>query len=227
MTEGSSGNQQNAVSLKLPPFWPEDPETWIDQVEAQFHIRKITADETKFYYVVAALDPPTARRMRDTIRGAPVGQQYDTLRKRLRDTFGLDESSRANKILAIRGLGDRKPSELMDEMLALADGHTPCFLFKQIFVNQLPESLQIQLATADFTDPRRFALNADKFWAAKVSCDAAGAINEIANKHKPKQAFATAGSNSEGLCFYHAKFGVKAHKCRAPCTFSGNVSAGR
>ena len=51
------------VALKLPPFWPLDLETWIQQVEAQFHIRGIVADDTKFYHVVAVLDPPTARSL--------------------------------------------------------------------------------------------------------------------------------------------------------------------
>ena len=219
--------EQNAVSLKLPPFWPEDPETWIEQVEAQFHIRNISADDTKFYYVVAALDPPTARRLRDTIRGAPTGQKYATLRKRLIDTFGLDESTRAKKILSIRGLGDRKPSQLMDEMLALADGHGTCFLFKQVFIDQLPEPLQIQLSTADFSDPRKFALQADKLWAAKISCDAIAAINKLSiNTNKSNKKFHKDRPNTEGLCFYHAKFGSDAHKCRQPCSFAGNGPAG-
>ena len=65
-------------------------------------------------------------------------------------------------------LRDKKLSELMDEMLALADGHDTCFLFKQIFLNQLPDALQIQLSTADFSDPRAFALQADKLWAASM-----------------------------------------------------------
>jgi hypothetical protein len=219
----------HAVALKLPPFWPEDPETWIEQVEAQFHIRNITADNTKFYYVVAALDPPTARRLRDTIKTAPEGSRYATLRTRITDTFALTESDRANRILNMHGLGDRKPSELMDEMLALADGHTPCFLFKQVFINQLPQALQVQLATVDFANPRRFSLEADKLWGAKVAAEASSAstINKVNAKVKSKHNNAALVDASGGLCFYHAKFGSGAQKCRAPCHFSGNGQAGR
>ena len=214
---------ENAVGLKLPQFWPSDPETWFHQVEAQFHIINISVDDTKFYHVVAVLDPPTARRIRDTIRNAPTGQRYETLRKRLCGAFGLDESERANRILAMRGLGDQKPSEVMDEMLAFADGHTPCFLFKQIFMNQLPEPLQIQLATADFNDPRKFALDADKLWLAKNACDASAAINELAPK--PNKTPVTR-PRINGYCFYHEKFGTNAKKCCATCTFPGNDAAG-
>ena len=42
-------------------------QVWFAQAEAQFHIRKITEDETKFYYVVAALDQQTASRITDNL----------------------------------------------------------------------------------------------------------------------------------------------------------------
>ncbi|KAG8326610.1 hypothetical protein J6590_037164, partial [Homalodisca vitripennis] len=32
----------NRVSVKLPPFWPEDVELWFAQVEAQFTIAHVT-----------------------------------------------------------------------------------------------------------------------------------------------------------------------------------------
>ena len=216
------------TTCKLPPFWPEDPETWLEQVEAQFHLRRVTADATKFYHIVAALDPPTARRLRDTIRTAPVGGRYDAIRARLLSTFSLTESDRANRLLNLRGLGDRKPSALMDEMVALLEGHPPCFIFKQLFINQLPESLQVPLATVVFLEARDFALEADKLWSAKVAAEANSpvTINRVGAgvaTPRPRPADVT----TDGLCWYHAEFGSKATKCRRPCSFSGNGQAGR
>ena len=37
------------------------------------------------------------------------------------------------------GVGDRKPSQLMDDMMALADGHHVCFLCEFAFLEQLPD----------------------------------------------------------------------------------------
>ena len=49
-----------AVAIKLPDFWPENPEIWFVRVEAQLRSRSVTPDQTKFDYIVSALDSTTA-----------------------------------------------------------------------------------------------------------------------------------------------------------------------
>jgi len=74
---------ENAVSLKLPTFWTSQPEVWFTQAEAQFHIHNITADATKYYYVVSALDQPTAGRVLDVLQSPPIEDKYDHLKQHL------------------------------------------------------------------------------------------------------------------------------------------------
>ena len=95
-----------AISLKLPNFWSEQPLVWFTQAEAQFAIRNITSDDTKYYYVVAALDQATAKRVIDLLQHPPSTKKYDTLRIRLTDTFGLSEYERGCSLIHHPDLGD-------------------------------------------------------------------------------------------------------------------------
>ena len=106
----------------------------------------------------------------------------------------------------------------MDEMLALAEGHESCFLFKQVFLNRMPPDLQVQLATQNFTNAHEFSLVADQLWWAKVSSEhALVGIDSVAiNRDRPT-----------ALCFFHAKFGSRAYRCRMACSFTGKDQRGR
>ena len=153
--------ETNAVAIKLPTFWAQQPEVWFLQAEAQFHIRKIKDDTTKYYHVVPALDQETSGRVLDTLSAPPGDNKYTDLKQRLLTTFGLSKRERASKLLHLHPLGDRKPSELMDEMLSLLADHGFCFLAEQLFLEQLPEDIRLQLSNDDFTNPRALATKAD------------------------------------------------------------------
>ena len=113
----------NAVALKLPTFWSHQPQIWFVQAEAQFILRNITDDTTKYYYLVAALDQNTASRITDLLARPPAENKYASLKKRLLATFDLGKRERASKLLHVQPIGDQKPSELMDSMLTLLGDH--------------------------------------------------------------------------------------------------------
>jgi len=222
---------ENAVALKLPAFWTSQPEIWFTQAEAQFHIRNITADTTKYFYVVASLDQETAGQLLDVLRAPPEQDKYQHLKRQLLQKFGLNRRNRAAKLLDMPCLGDRKPSELLADMRSLSDGHTSCMLFEELFLRHMPTDIRMQLAEQDFSDLDAVAERADALWQVKAA-DARGISSETMPvlAHTVKKVTPPARPptvTSEGLCFYHTKFGDKAKKCRAPCTFPGNVVAGR
>ncbi|GFO10354.1 retrovirus-related pol polyprotein [Plakobranchus ocellatus] len=66
----------------------------------------------------------------------------------------------------MNGLGDNKPSELMDNMLSLLGQHQPCFLFKKIFLQQLPDYVRTPLSVSAISDYRTLAREADKLFLA-------------------------------------------------------------
>ena len=48
--------QINRVAVRIPRFWPYDPEMWFAQVENQFALSRITTAETKFNYIAGNLE---------------------------------------------------------------------------------------------------------------------------------------------------------------------------
>ena len=235
MPTEDSKDQQHAVSLKLPTFWTSQPLVWFEQTEAQFHIRNITVDATKYYYVVSALDQDTAGHVIDFLRHPPADDKYAGLKKIFLDTFGASKRARAARLLHMDGLGDRKPSMLMNEMLALMDGHTPCFLFEQLFLEQMPDDIRLMLAGESFTDPRQLAARADVLWHSKQCDDTA--INNVTAVTRGSAQSASARFDattvksptnvSHKWCYYHQRWGKDARKCRPPCTHPGNGVPGR
>ena len=62
----------NSVSVKLSTFWPDKPQVWFVQAEAQFALRNVSSSLTKYYHVTAILPQDIATDVLDILRAPPT-----------------------------------------------------------------------------------------------------------------------------------------------------------
>ena len=221
----------NATAVKLPSFWQGNPEVWFRQVESVFTTRNpaVITQQTKFEYVIQALDNNTAERVQNIILDPPENP-YDAIKAALIKAFGRTQVEKDQELLNLNGLGDKKPSELLQHMKNLnADPNT---LFKALFLTQLPPDVRRILATSSKTDIDELATEADRITEVArltqdVQVNAAGA-----SRGQPQQSQRGPRPMSKipGLYKYHSTFGNKVRKCEPPCEFGnalGNGSPGQ
>lgn len=285
--EGEANNMQVSDSLpsgaaevdsirnmKVPAFWRVNPKLWFLQVEAQFHSNGIKSDLSKYYAVVSALDCNTLQHVADLLESPPAADKYKTLKTALINTYADSHERQLQKLLNDAELGDEKPSHLLRHMKSLANNKIMDDARKTLWLQRLPNQVQLILSASQGVDIAKMAEIADKIVEVNNSSGASiaavtraqtsatptldvtpihknltppadAASGEIAqlqaqisnltkmvkelrvNRNRPRSGerwrgrFRSRtpgpGSNKEGECFYHRRFGTKARKCTRPC----------
>lgn len=134
------------IGVRVPPFWPEEPEIWFAQVEGQFAISGITADSTKFNYVISQLDNKYSREVKDVIISPPANNKYDKLKTELIKRLTASNEKKLKQLMMHEELGDRKPSQFLRHLQSLAGVEVPEDFLKTIWISRLPHSIQTVLA---------------------------------------------------------------------------------
>ena len=245
----------NATAVRLPPFWSGNPQVWFKQVESVFSTRnpQVTLQQTKFNYVIQALDNVTADRVQNIILNPP-DNPYDALKQALERAFSKTQPEKDQELLNLNGLGDKKPSELLQHMRNL--NVDPETLFKALFLAQLPSEVRRILASSEKTEIEDLALQADRITEASrltsvAQVNATGDLrspghHNAQNKSQGLPGHQNAQNKNQrvkvrsdqtwpllpGLCKYHSKFGELSYRCIQPCKFqtaskTGNGPTGR
>ena len=203
------------VAFKLPEFWPQSTELWFSRAEAQFRLKGITVEQTKFDHVIAMLDNKTANQCLSLLISPPENP-YTALKQKLTKTFSMTKSEKASRIIKMDGLGDRTPSQCLVTMLNLVpEDEEPGFLFRELFLMQLPEQVRTSLAQTTKTRSTREELEELAEEADRYFRSMGARISAIG-------AFPVSANGATALPFPVAASGLTtAHQSSSPLPISG------
>ncbi|XP_064464257.1 uncharacterized protein LOC135375494 [Ornithodoros turicata] len=151
--------------LRLPPFWRQNPRSWFRQVEAQFQLRHIQSQQSKYFQVLAGLPPEVAAELDDVLAAVQLDQAYDVLKTAILDRMAVSARAKLQQLLSHEDLGDRKPSHMLHRMKQLlGDSATEAQqpILRELFFQRLPQAMRVVLAGSEDLSLDRLATLADR-----------------------------------------------------------------
>lgn len=151
------------VALRLPPFWPEEPDIWFAQIEAMFEYAGVTNDFTKYNYVVGHLDLQFLKEVKDIIMSPRAINRYEKLKTELLRRLSASQERKVKQQLMYKEeLGDQKPSQFLRHLQRLAGPTVPEDIVRTIWCSRLPASIQPFLASQPHSTLEALAELADR-----------------------------------------------------------------
>ncbi|XP_072945513.1 uncharacterized protein [Epargyreus clarus] len=135
------------VGVRIPPFWPNDPSLWFDQIEGQFALANITSDSTRFYYVTSQLEHQYAAEVKDIISRPPDSGKYEKLKGELIRRLSMSKNKKVQQLLMHEEIGDRKPSQFLRHLQSLAGSSMPDEFMRTLWSGRLPHYIQTLIAS--------------------------------------------------------------------------------
>ncbi|UYV75266.1 hypothetical protein LAZ67_12003176, partial [Cordylochernes scorpioides] len=159
-------SQVSRLAFRAPPFWPNNVELWISQLEAAFGLAEISRDETKFQATVTSLDQPTLTYVADIVTAPPPSGKYDALKAGLLQRLGQSKQTKILQVLDGRPMGDQKPSTVLAAMQHQAGRNFSDTALKMLWTRRLPQDIRAALAASSETSLSKLAEMADNIHEA-------------------------------------------------------------
>jgi hypothetical protein len=171
-----NNESSRAPKIDLSSFWDRNPVLWFAQAEGIFELQNETDSRRKFFHVLKALNQVILSQVADLVECVPVNSPYEILKARLLSASKKTDFQKAEMVMALPALGDRKPSALLAEMLELCPRgweHDRWFSF--LFLSRLPMNVRVLLRGQQTVDLRLLAEQADEVAALFTPGQVSGA----------------------------------------------------
>lgn len=229
--------QALAVSIKPAPFYRNNPLVWFRQLEAQFSLRGIKSQETKFFHVLASLPEDVAMSIDENVT------QYDEIKNAVVSNFHKTKQELMDEVMGTLDLAGLKPSlalihlkRKLNECGLTADED----LLKHKILKAMPISTQMALASHQGLKLADFVAVADSLLlispqtqtVAKISQPQAENFSAKSQGESSQQRFSTtyllhpfSPNQRPKICRYHLYFGPAAKRCKPWCVWPARKPA--
>ncbi|XP_017797009.1 PREDICTED: uncharacterized protein LOC108570046 [Habropoda laboriosa] len=129
--------------------------------ERSFQASGITSDDTKYGYILGALNPQYAAEVRDIIMDPPASGPYQKLKTELIRRLSSSQEQRTRRLLEHEEMGDRKPAQFLRHLRRLAGKTVTDSVLRTLWLGRLPTNIQVILATQKDVDLDKVAELAD------------------------------------------------------------------
>jgi hypothetical protein len=157
-----------AVSkVDIPSFWEADPVLWFRQCESAFRRAGTTSSGVKFDHIVGKLPNAVSLSCRSLLLSINFEDKdaYERLKTHLCKNYGKSKWQLGYALLDSPGLGDRRPSQLLQDLRALLPAEeAEGTIFQCIFLKRLPSPMSDAIMAADLVDIEAMAAMADRLY---------------------------------------------------------------
>ncbi|XP_049886871.1 uncharacterized protein LOC126381443 [Pectinophora gossypiella] len=227
------------VGIRVPPFWPEEPEIWFGQIEGQFANAGITSDTTKFNYVISNLDRQFSKEVKDLIIRPPATNKYEKLKAELIKRLSASHERKVKQLLMHEELGDHYLDQSPTETVLAAQPDASLEVLAELAdrIQDIAPSTP-QVAAASTSHAPGSSIDAVAKEVAELRKQLQNLTSQLSGRSRSRtrqQQRRRARSSSTRsqsnyrkfpVCFYHHKYGSQAHKCIRPCDFKAENSMG-
>jgi len=168
--EQDDQQQCRAEKVKLPSLWVKRVRPWFTLAESTFNRFGVRDSRTRFDLVLPALPDDILEQLDSVLNDVEEFEDpYLELKRRIQEVCTSSRLEMVNDLIFGAELGGRKPSQLMESMLALLPpGEKDGLLFQGHFLNRLPSDIR-DLVAVNFgnVNSRELARLADQIWISR------------------------------------------------------------